>query len=89
MTFLKAPWSNQRVSPIVRAGAWFFILCGAFALAITTYILLADGVRPGQVWFVVLSYPVIAYFLWLFGCVALRGKAPAGWLPSGTSDAEL
>ena len=29
---LKAPWSNQSVSPIVRAGAWFFVLCGGFAL---------------------------------------------------------
>ena len=75
------PWSNQCVSMPVRAGAWFFLLCGVFALAAATLLLLADGVPRDDVWFAAMAYPAILYFLWLFGHVALWGKAPVGWLP--------
>lgn len=78
----KAPWSNQPVSAVARAGAWFFVLCGVFALTLTTYSLLTQGGTAAPVWFVLFFYAVGTYFVWLFGHVAFCGRAPAGWLPS-------
>lgn len=78
---LKAPWSNQRVSMVVRIGAWFFVLCGIVALVSATYLSAIKGVRYEDLWVVLVMYPGILYFLWLFGHVALRGQAPPGWLP--------
>ena len=79
---LRAPWSNQSVSLVVRVGAAFFVLCGLVALGAATYFTIIEGIQVDQLLFVLSAYISIAYMIWLFGYVVLHGKAPAGWLPS-------
>jgi hypothetical protein len=79
---MAAPWSNQRISAVVRIGACFFVLCGVLALAATIFLSIVQGVRDEDLWFAIVMVPAILYFVWLFGHAAWHGRAPAGWLPS-------
>ena len=82
---MKAPWSNQPVSLVARAGAGFFAVLGVLVLVVASYSLLSRGGTEAPIWFMIYYYVVCTYFTWLFGHVALRGRAPAGWLPSWRS----
>ena len=80
---LKAPWSNQKVTPFVRGLAWVFVSCAAFSFSGAIYFTLKEGlptVSPVKfLGLTLLSLYLSAVFLF----VAVKGKAPSGWAPAG------
>jgi len=77
----RAPWSNQRVSVVMRIGAGFLSACFLLA-AIYVASPYIGGSKPLD-----LSLPEVAnmllfaYLIALFTRVALTGRAPKGWFP--------
>lgn len=78
---LEAPWSNQPVRPFVRFLAWIFVACDVLALSLVGYFSAKEGIPREHMLFVIGGLALILYALFLFGRVALTGKAPSGWLP--------
>lgn len=78
---LRALWSGQRASLISRIGAGFLSLCFLFA---ATYVVspYVEGSRPLDLSILdIVNAVLFTYALALFARVALRGKAPQGWIP--------
>ena len=78
---LAAPWANQTVGSVARFLAWVFVLCGLFALSAGVYFTVIEGFPTGMpIQFLGLMAGSI-YILAIFLFVAIKGKAPSGWLP--------
>ena len=78
---LQAPWSNQKVAPFVRVLAWVFIACAAFAFGLLVYFSLREGL-PARVSLQAIAILFLsAYLTAVFLFVAVKGRAPSGWLP--------
>ena len=78
---LKAPWANQPVGPFIRVLAWVFVACGFFAYGGLTYFTVKEGV-PTSLPLEFLGLLVgTLYMLAIFLFVAIKGKAPSGWVP--------
>jgi hypothetical protein len=80
----QAPWANQQVKPSVRFFAWIFVACAMFALGGMFYFTIKEGV--GDVGYylaaeIFVGIVGIAYMAGIFLHVAVKGKAPSGWLP--------
>lgn len=78
---LKAPWSGQKAGGVVRLFALVFVLCGIFTLGALAYFGFKDGVPQKYILFVLGMAIGVVYFTLLFGHVAVKGRAPFGWLP--------
>jgi len=75
-----APWANQSVRPLIRIAAALFTLCGVLACGIAIDALFEGDFESASAelfWML----PLIAYMTILFANVAMRGRAPASWLP--------
>ena len=78
---LRAPWASQRVGPFVRVLAWLVALTGLFAVGAVISFMATEGVP------IDLSLEACAmalgalYIVLLMLFVALKGRAPSGWLP--------
>lgn len=77
----KAPWSNQKVGIFLRSLAWLFFICGIFFLFSAVYYSFKEGISTEQLLPMLSMVSGIAYLSLLFGHVAIKGRAPAGWLP--------
>jgi phosphate/sulfate permease len=78
---LTAPWANQTVGSVARFLALVFVLCGLFALSAGVYFTVTEGFptdMPLQFFGVMASS---LYILAIFLFVAIKGRAPSGWLP--------
>jgi hypothetical protein len=81
--FFEAPWAGQHVGPFVRVLAWLVSFAGLFAAGALIYFTALEGVGTD------LSLGVCAmalgalYVVLLMLYVALKGRAPSGWLPWG------
>lgn len=79
--FGAAPWSNQKVNRPVQFLAWVLTICGLFAVFSIILFSLKEGIAKDNILF----YPGLAaaliYYLLIFSYVAIKGKAPPGWLP--------
>ncbi len=78
---LKAPWSNQKVNILVQFLAWVYVVCGLFAIGAAIFFSIKEGVPKEHVLFVISGLIGLLYSLLLFGYVAVKGRAPVGWLP--------
>ena len=78
---LKAPWSNQRVGSFIRLLAWVYILCGVIAISSAIFFTIKEGVPKENTLFIAVMLALVIYSILLFGHVAIKGRAPAGWLP--------
>jgi hypothetical protein len=82
VTLKRPPWSGDQVRPWVRAMAWFFLICAAFAFVAATVFIVLDGGIPRQYW---LTGSVFAigelYFMAIVAHVAIRGRASKTWVP--------
>jgi len=78
---LKAPWSNQRVGLFFRLLAWVYILCGVFGISAAIFFSVKEGLPKEHALFFIVMFAGLTYSLLLFGYVAIKGRAPAGWLP--------
>ena len=77
----RAPWSGQRVSLAVRAGAGFFVIIGAVVALFLGSAYLTGG-KALEVTLVDVAGALLAvYVSILFGRVAITGRAPRGWIP--------
>ena len=77
----KAPWSNQTVSKPIQFLAWFFTSCGLVAVAAIIYYSFKKGILKDNLFIYFGILIGLIYYLFLIGHVALKGKAPSGWLP--------
>lgn len=78
---LNAPWAKQSVGPFARFLAWVFVICGLFAFSAGAYFTVIEGF-PTDMPLEFLGLLVGGfYLLTVFLFVALKGKAPSGWLP--------
>jgi len=77
----QAPWADQKVGSFIRLLAWIFIVCGIISLLIIVYFSFVEGVSKEYIATFLLPVIGISYFSLLFGHVAIKGKAPSGWLP--------
>jgi len=77
----KAPWSDQKVGLFARVLAWIFLICGVFFLFSFTYYTFVEGISSEQLLPMLSLVSGISYLCLLFGHVAFKGRAPAGWLP--------
>ena len=78
---LKAPWSNQKVGIFIRILAWIYIVCGIFTVSAGIYFSIKEGIPKQHILFIVGMFILVIYSLLLFGYVAIKGRAPTGWLP--------
>jgi hypothetical membrane protein len=78
---LVAPWANQKVGSVSSYLAWLFVLCGIFAFSVGVYFTVTEDLRVEMPlhFFAVMAGSV--YILAIFLFVAIKGKAPSGWLP--------
>ncbi|MGI9317799.1 MAG: hypothetical protein ACR2QW_10730 [bacterium] len=76
-----APWSNQKVSKPVQYLAWVLTVCGIFAVGSIVYFSLKEGVASDNVLIYLGMVVGLIYYLLIFSYVAIKGKAPPGWLP--------
>lgn len=78
---LAAPWANQTVGSVARFLAWVFVLCGLFALSAGVYFTVTEGfpTEMSLQFFGVMASTLYVLAIFLF--VAIKGKAPSGWLP--------
>jgi len=76
-----APWSGQKVGVIAKFLASVFVLCSFVALSAIVYYSFIEGVQKEHFLFVVGMSLGILYITILFGHVAIKGKAPKGWIP--------
>lgn len=78
---LAAPWANQTVGSAARFLAWVFVLCGLFALSAGVYFTVTEGFPTEMPLQFVGIMASSLYILAIFLFVAIKGKAPSGWLP--------
>jgi hypothetical protein len=78
---LKAPWSSQKVGLFIRALACIFVILATFAICAFIYFSIVEGVPRNYLIQFILGLLLMVYMLLLFGRVALKGRAPEGWLP--------
>ena len=78
---LRAPWSNQQVGLFVRSLAWVFFICGIFSLCFFAFFSFTEVSSSEHLLSILSLVSGIAYLCLLFGHIALKGRAPAGWLP--------
>jgi len=76
-----APWADQKVRGPVRFAACFFLLAVGVGLMGLVASLFREGLPRDLSWNLVGALVFMVYGTWLFGYVAIRGKAPPGWLP--------
>ena len=76
-----APWSNQKVSTPIQFLAWTFTICGLFSVAAIIYFTFKEGISNDNLLLYLGMTVGLIYYLTLFGYVAIKGKAPEGWLP--------
>lgn len=83
---MKAPWSNQQVSLVVRVGAGFYVAVGLIACMIAAYFTWLEGIPHDMAPGIPAILIVLIYQLALFAHVAYHGRAPAGWVPFRKGD---
>lgn len=80
-----SPWGDTRkVRPVIRLAAGFFTLCIGLGVFLMLRGIMLHGLAAIHVSFsfdVVVMLPLVAYGTILFGNVAIRGRAPSGWVP--------
>jgi hypothetical protein len=75
------PWSSQKAGIFIRFLAWVYIVCGVIALSAYIYFSIVEGITKEYLLLFVGMLMLIIYSMLLFGHVAIKGKAPSGWLP--------
>ncbi|MGB5297173.1 MAG: hypothetical protein WBN48_00420 [Thiogranum sp.] len=76
-----APWSNQNVNKPVQFLAWVLTISGIFAVGSNILFSFKEGIAIGPILFYLGIAVALIYYLFIFSHVAIRGKAPSGWLP--------
>lgn len=76
-----APWSNQKVSKPVQYLAWVLTICGTFAVSSIVYFSFKEDIANDNILIYLSMVIGIIYYLLIFSHVAIKGKAPPGWLP--------
>lgn len=76
-----APWANQKVGKPVRFLAWVLTLCGLCAVGSIVFFSIKEGMAKDNVLFYLGMAAGLTYYLLIFSFVAIKGKAPPGWLP--------
>lgn len=79
---MDAPWSGERVNPIIRALAWIYVMCGIVAFAGVLYVLYLKGfpgfdIMNGSIFGIIAAF----YLFLVFFKVAISGHAPRSWIP--------
>lgn len=78
---LQAPWSGQKLGVVSRILAWLFILCSSTTLSVFVYYSIKEGVPTEYLLYVLGAGVGMFYITILFAHVAIKGKAPNGWIP--------
>ena len=78
---VRAPWANQTVGPFVRFLAWVYVICGVVVVSAGIYFSVVEDVPARLPTEAIGLVFASAYIFAIFLFVALRGRAPSGWLP--------
>lgn len=76
-----APWSNQKVSKPVQYLAWVLTISGIFAVSSIVYFGFLEGIENYNILIYSSMVVGLIYYFLIFSYVAIKGKAPPGWLP--------
>jgi len=80
--FKKPQWSNQKVSAFARFLAWIILFLGILSIGAYVYHLFKDGAELSKEFLFVTGMMIpLIYFVLLMSHVAVKGRAPEGWLP--------
>ena len=79
--FNRPPWSNQPVKMWIRVLAWIWVILLVFLTAVLVWMIIPDKIPQEDILNVLGVVAGELYMTLLFAHVAIRGRAPAGWIP--------